>query len=79
MFLLLKKNHDLRSFHDDSNTSRLDGFLDSDGDLLGESLLNLESATECFGYSCELRDTEDELVRNVANMNLDTRAKTKYK
>jgi hypothetical protein len=61
---------DERSLHNDGNTSRLDGLLDGDGDLLGEPLLDLEPTREGLGYSGELGDAEDELVRDVADVDL---------
>lgn len=62
-----------RSFHNDGDTPRLDGFLNGHSDLLCQALLNLQPAAERFGYPSELRDPEDKLVGNVPDVDLFSR------
>lgn len=47
---LEREREDSRSFHNDRNTPRPDGFLDGDGHLTRETLLHLQSTTEGFRY-----------------------------
>jgi hypothetical protein len=51
-----------RSLHNYGYSARLDGLLDSERNLLGQSLLHLEPPTEHFGNTCELGQAQDELV-----------------
>jgi hypothetical protein len=60
----------MRSFHDDSHTSRSDSLHDSQRHLFRQPLLYLKSTSECFCDSSEFRKTENELVRDVSDGDL---------
>ena len=61
----------LPGFHDDSDTLRVQQFLQGHGDLLGQTLLNLKATTEHFGKAGNLAQTNDlTVLGDVTNMNL---------
>jgi len=49
--------------------------VDGVGDLLGQSLLDLESPTEHLGDSSQLAEAQHPLVRNVSNGDLQVRGR----
>lgn len=59
-----------RGLHDDCDTTGFDGFLDSDCDLFGESLLDLKTATESFCDACQFRKAQHELIGNIGYSDL---------
>ena len=61
-----------RRFHYYCDPTGVDGLLDGERDLLRESLLHLQPATEGFGDPGELREAEDELVGDVGDGNLQS-------
>lgn len=63
-------SNNLRGFHDHCDTPRLDSFLDSYSNLLGEALLDLQAAAECLSDPCKLGQAENELIWDVGNRNL---------
>ena len=64
---------DSRRFHYNSDTAGLNCFLYSDGNLLREAFLHLQSSAKRFRDTCELREAKDQLVWNVGNRDLATR------
>ena len=64
---------DSRRFHYNSDTAGLNCFLYSDGNLLREAFLHLQSSAKRFRDTCELREAKDQLVWNIGNRDLATR------
>ena len=64
---------DSRRFHYYSDTAGLNCFLYSDGNLLREAFLHLQSSAKRFRDTCELREAKDQLVWNIGNRDLATR------
>ena len=60
-----------RCFHNDSDTTRLDGLLNANGDLLCESLLNLQPTAEGLCNPRKLGQAENELIRNIGYSHLE--------
>ena len=60
-----------RRFHYDGDAAGTDRFLDGERDLLRESFLNLEPATERLGNPSKFGKPKDQFVRDVGNRNLN--------
>lgn len=58
------------SLHDDGDTTRADSLHDRKGDLLREAFLDLKAAGEGLGNTGELAESENKLVRDVADRDL---------
>lgn len=58
-------------FHDDGDTLWLEDFGQSKGDLFGQTLLNLQSAREHLGDTCQLGEAEDAAVGDITDVHLD--------
>lgn len=58
------------SLHDDGDTARADSLHDRKGDLLREAFLDLKAAGEGLGNTGELAQSENKLVRDVADRDL---------
>lgn len=56
-----------RSIHDNGDTLGFDGFLNAESDLLGETLLDLQTATEGLGDACQLAKAENEFIRDIGD------------
>lgn len=70
---LLHTTHDhakMGRFHDNTDTAGLQDFGYGESDLLGQALLNLQSAGEHFGQAGQFRKTEDTAIRDVSDMHL---------
>ena len=59
-----------RRFHYHRDPTGMYCLLDGERDLLRQSLLDLQPATEGLGYARELGEAEDELVGDVGDRNL---------
>lgn len=56
--------------HDNNDALRIEDFHDSVGDLRGEALLDLQPPGEDLGDPWELREPEDGIGRDVADVHL---------
>lgn len=61
---------EMRGFHDDTNTERLQDLRDRQSDLFRETLLDLESSGEHLRKTSQLRQTQDTAVGDIADMHL---------
>jgi len=61
---------DIRGFHHNSDTARLDGLLHGNGNLFCETFLDLQATTESLRYAGELGNPKDEFVRDICDRNL---------
>lgn len=56
--------------HDNGDALRLEDFHDSIGDFFGEAFLDLEAARVHFGNARQLRQADDGVAWDVANVHL---------
>lgn len=60
----------LRRFHDHCNTTRLDSFLHSNGDLFRQAFLDLKTPAERLRNARQLGQPENELIWDIRYSNL---------
>lgn len=65
-------------FDDYCYSSWIKNLVKSKSHLFGESLLDLESAREHIGNSCEFGEPDDPLSRNISDVHLSLSAMTAY-
>lgn len=65
-----QRSKNIRGLHYDSNTTRFDSLLHSDGNLFCETFLHLQATTESFSYAGEFGNAKNKLIGDVCNRNL---------